>query len=166
MTVSNCPEHGNLVLELARGRLDDRRAMEAEAVCRNCAVCAQWWGDTFGDEGVAELDSAVAEVFQSFVPPKHRRFGWLAAAAAAVLAVGLGTTTLLWHDAEIAPSGPASASTTGAALSTWDFEGGGLEVTEMAAADPAAPGDHARGEAPVFTSGLETGDLSSWSSHS
>ena len=166
MTVSNCPEHGNLVLELARGRLDDRRAMEAEAVRRDCAVCAQWWGDTFGDEGVAELDSAVAEVFQSFVPPKHRRFGWLAAAAAAVLAVGLGTTTLLWHDAEIPPSGPASASTTGAVLSTSGFEGGEIDTAATMSADTQVPPDQDRGEAAVFTSGLETGDLSSWSSHS
>ena len=30
MTAPNCPKHGNLVLELARGRLDDREAMRAE----------------------------------------------------------------------------------------------------------------------------------------
>ncbi|MBD3872909.1 MAG: hypothetical protein IFK91_08345 [Acidobacteria bacterium] len=166
MTVSNCPEHGNLVQELACGRLDDRRAMEAEAVRGDCAVCAQWWSDTFGEESVAELDAAVAEVFQSYVAPKRRRFGWLAAAAAAVLAVGLGTTTLLWHDAEIAPSGPASVSTAGAALSTWDFESGGLDTVETMAADTPIPGDQAGGETAVFESGLESGDLSSWTSHS
>jgi hypothetical protein len=166
MTVSNCPEHGNLVQELACGRLDDRRAMEAEVVRRNCAVCARWWCDTFGDEPMAELDAAVAEVFQSFVAPKRRRFGWLAAAAAAVLTVGLGTTTLLWHDAEIAPSGLASVSTTGEVLSTWDFEDGEIDSTATMAADTPAPGDHARGEAAVFTNDLESGDLSSWTSHS
>ena len=166
MTVSNCPEHGNLVLELARGRLDDRRAMEAEAVRRDCAVCSRWWSDTFGEEPVAELDSVVAEVFRSFAPPKQRRFGWLAAAAAAVLAVGLGATTLLWHDAEIAPSGLVSASTTGAVLSTWDFEGGELVAAETMAADTPVSEDQAGGEPAVFESDLEAGDLSSWTSHS
>ena len=166
MTVSNCPEHGNLVQELACGRLDDRRAMEAEAVRRDCVVCAQFWGATYGDEAVAELDSAVAEVFHSFVPPRQRRFGWLAAAAAAILAVGLGTTTLLWHDAEMAPSGPASASTAGTVLSTWDFEDGDLGAAATMAADTPIPQDQARGEAAVFESGLESGNLSNWSSHS
>ena len=166
MTASNCPEHGNLVLELARGRLDDRRAEEAETVRRDCAVCARWWDDTLGDEVVAGLDSVVAEVFQSFVPPRRRQFGWLAAAAAVVLAVGLGTTALLWHGAEIAPSGPASASTTGAVLSTWDFEDGDLETAAATVADTPTPGDQTRGEAVVFESGLESGSLSSWSSHS
>ena len=166
MTVSNCPEHGNLVQELACGRLDDRRAMEAEAVRRDCAGCAQWWRDTFGDEPMAELDAAVAEVFQSFAPPQRRRFGWLAAAAAAVLAVGVGTTTLLWHDAEIEPSGLASVSTKGAVLSTWDFEGGGLDTVETMVADTPVPGDQVGGETAVFESGLESGDLSTWTSHS
>ena len=166
MTVSNCPEHGNLVQELACGRLDDRRAMEAEAVRGDCAVCAQWWSDTFGEESVAELDAAVAEVFQSFVAPKRRRFGWLAAAAAAVLAVGLGTTTLLWHDAEIAPSGLASVSTTGEVLSTWDFESGKIDTAAAMGADTRVSGDQVGGEPAVFESGLESGDLSSWTSHS
>jgi hypothetical protein len=166
MTVSNCPEHGNLVQELACGRLDDRRAMEAEAVRRDCADCAQWWSDTFGDEPMAELDAAVAEVFQSFVPPKHRRFGWLAAAAGAVLAVGLGTAALLWHDAEIAPSGLASVSTTREVISTWDFESGEIDTAAMMAADTPVPGDQAGGEPAVFESGLESGNLSSWTSHS
>jgi hypothetical protein len=166
MTVSNCPEHGNLVQELACGRLDDRRAMEAEALRQDCAVCARWWCDTFGDEPMAELDSAVAEVFQNFVVPKQRRFGWLAAAAAAVFAVGVGTTTLLWNDAEIAPSGPASVSTTGAVLSTWDFEGGEIDTVVTMAADTPVPGDLAGAEAAVFESDLESGDLSSWASHS
>ena len=166
MTVSNCPEHGNLVPELARGRLDDRRAMEAEAVRRDCAVCSRWWSDTFGEEPVAELDSVVAEVFRSFAPPKQRRFGWLAAAAAAVLAVGLGATTLLWHDAEIAPSGLVSASTTGAVLSTWDFEGGELVAAETMAADTPVSEDQAGGEPAVFESDLEAGGLYSWTSHS
>jgi len=166
MTVSNCPEHGNLVQELACGRLDDQRAMEAEAVRRDCAVCARWWRDTFSNEPMAELDAAVAEVFQNFVVPKQRRFGWLAAAAAAVLAVGVGTTSLLWHDAENAPSGLASVSTTGAVLSTWDFEGGEVDTVVTMAADTPVPGDQAGGEPAVFESGLESGDLSSWTSHS
>ena len=166
MTASNCPEHGNLVHELACGRLDDRRAMEAEAVRRDCAVCAQWWSDTFSDGAVADLDAAVADVFKSFKPPRQRRFGWLAAAAAVVLAVGLGATTLLWQDAETTATRPTSASTAGEVLSTWDFEGGEIDtVATMAADTPVLPGQ-TRGEAAVFTNGLESGDLSSWSSHS
>ena len=166
MTVPNCPEHGNLVLELARGLLDDQEAVRAEQARIDCDHCSQWWGRSFGDDSLSVLDTAVDEVFSSWVPPARQRRVWLAAAAAAVLAIGLGTTTLTWRDGEVAPASARSASTTADVLSVMDFESGTAE--ELIAVDDVSPdglGDTA-GEAAVFVSGLESGDLSGWSSHS
>jgi len=166
MTAPTCPEHGSVMLELARGRLEDRRAMEAEAVRRDCTVCARWWDDTFGDGRTAELDAAVAEAFESFVRPRARRFGWLAAAAAVVLAVALGTTALLWHEADTTLSCSNSSSAASEVLSTWDFEDGELEAASVPESEPPTAVDRASGETAVFRSDLESGDLSSWSTHS
>jgi hypothetical protein len=161
MKAPDCPEHSNLIMDLARGRLDDRRAEDAETVRRDCAACAEWWGNIFVDEAVTGLDSAVSEAFKSFAPQRRRRFGWLAAAAAVVLAVGFGTTTLLRQTAEIASVGSAPESLSGAALSTLNFEGGDIQTDALKTPDMLTPGNQT-----IFKSGLESGDLSSWSSHS
>jgi len=168
MTVPNCPEHGNLVLELARGLLDDQEAVRAEEARVGCGHCSRWWDRSFGDDSLSVLDTAVDEVFSSWAPPARRRRVWLAAAAAAVLAIGLGTTTLTWRNGEVAPSGARTASTAGEILSTMDFEDGPAgEVIAVPAepAEPAEPGE-ADGDQSLFTSGLESGDFSGWSSHS
>jgi hypothetical protein len=161
MKAPDCPEHGNLVLDLARGRLDDQRAEEAETVRRDCAVCARWWDDTFVDEAVAVLDPVVAEVFKRFVPVRRRQYGWLAAAATVLLAVGLVTTSLLRNGAETAPAGLDSVSIPDPVLSTWDFEDVDFGTSAANGAEVSTLGEEV-----VFKNDLESGDLSSWSSHS
>ena len=166
MTLPICPEHGNQVLELARGRLDDRDAMRAEQARAACDYCSQWWTRTFGVDSLSVLDAAVDEVFSSWAPPARRRRGWLAAAAAAVLAIGLGTTTLVWRDGEVSPAGARNASKPGDVVSVMDFENGIAEQTITVADDAADERGKADSESAVFTSDLESGDFSSWSSHS
>jgi hypothetical protein len=161
-----CPEHGNLVLELAQGRLDDREAMRAEQARVGCDHCSKWWNGTFGDDPLSVLDTAVDEVFSNWAPPARRRHGWLAAAAAAVLAIGLGTTTLMWRDGEVSPTGARSASTAGELLSAMDFEDGSTKETIAVADVASVEVGETDSEAAVFTSGLESGDLSGWSSNS
>jgi hypothetical protein len=160
MTAFDCPEHGTLVLDLARGRLDDVRAEEAERAQRDCAECSRWWDETFSEPALAKLDSEVASVFREFVPPRRRRHGWLAAAAVAVLAVGIGATSLLWRDAP-APEPPSEDQ-----VSAWDFEAGALNEA-VAAADESADGSDETSRNPaVFVGDFESGDLSGWSTGS
>jgi hypothetical protein len=90
----------------------------------------------------------------------------LAAAAAAVLAIGLGTTTLMWRDGEVSPTGARSASTAGELLSAMDFEDGSTKETIAVADVASVEVGETDSEAAVFTSGLESGDLSGWSSNS
>jgi len=166
MTAPNCPEHGNLALELARGLLDDQEAVRAEEARVGCDHCADWWDRTFGDDALSVLDTAVDEVFSIWAPPAHRRQVWLAAAAAAVLAIGLGTTTLMWRDGEVSPTDARTTSTAGEILSVMDFEDGVAEdAITVAEVAPDELGE-ADSEAGVFASSLESGDLSAWSSHS
>jgi hypothetical protein len=160
MTVSNCPEHGDLMRKLARGCIDDERSLRAETVREECADCARWWNEAFSGEAYDVVDGAVAEAISSFFPPARRRYRWLAAAAAVVLAVGIGATSMLRRDAQ---TSPAYASDV---VSTWDFETGTLDGTVAAAGEAPDGSDESNGEAPVFVSDLESGDLSGWSSNS
>jgi hypothetical protein len=160
MTVSNCPEHGDLMRELARGCFDDERSLRAETVREECADCARWWNEAFSGEAYDVVDRAVAEAISSFFPPARRRYRWLAAAAAVVLAVGIGATSILWRDA---PTSPAYSSDV---VSTLDFETGTLDGAVVAAGEAPDGSDELNGEAPVFVSDLESGDLSGWSSNS
>lgn len=166
MKVPSCPDHENLVLELARGLLDDREALRAETVRRDCAHCEAWWSETFDREAMAAVSSAVSESFSSFRAPTQRRRVWLAAAAAAVLAVALGSTSVFWRNVGNQQAGPAPAQSSPAVLSNWDFEDGIVAFQESPAADVPTPGTERVGDSAVFTSGLESGDLSGWSSHS
>jgi hypothetical protein len=158
--VSNCPEHGDLMRELSRGRFDDERSLTAETVREECADCARWWNEAFGGEAYDAVDGAVAEVISSFVPPARRRYRWFAAAAALVLAVGVATTSMLWRSAEISPV------TGSEVVSTWDFEAGTLNEAVAATGEVAAGSDEANGNPAVFVGDFESGDLSSWSTNS
>jgi hypothetical protein len=160
MTVSNCPEHGDLMRDLARGCFDDERSLRAETVREECADCARWWHEAFGGEAYDVVDGAVAEAISSFVPPARRRFRWLAAAAAVVLAVGIGATSMLWRGAQTSPAYSSDV------VSTMDFETGILDGTVTATGEAPVGSDESNGEAPVFVGDLESGDLSGWSSNS
>ncbi len=166
MKAPTCPEHGNLVLDLARGRLNDAEAVRADVVRGSCPLCAGWWDEAFSDPATASVDSAVAEAFSVFKPPAAGRRVWLAAAAAAVLAVGVGITTMLWHGGEAAP--PIAAGRVPGAeevLSVWDFEDGAL-TPNAAAVVSSEPADRADADEAVYANDLESGDLGSWTFHS
>jgi hypothetical protein len=160
MTVSNCPEHGDLMRELARGCFDDESSVKAETVRDECADCARWWNEAFSGEAYDAVDGAVAEAISSFVPPARRRYRWLVAAAAVVLAVGIGATSMLWRDAQ---TPPAYANDV---ISTWDFETGTLDEAVAAAGEAPHGSDESNSESAVFVSDLESGDLSGWSTNS
>jgi len=158
--VSKCPEHGDLMRELARGRLDHEQSLRAETVREDCADCAHRWDEAFGGQAYDAVDAAVAEAISRFVPPARRRYGWFAAAAALVLAVGVGATSMLWRDAQTAPMDASEV------VSTWDFEAGALEGAVAATGEVSVGSDEANGKPAVFVGDFESGDLSSWSSSS
>jgi hypothetical protein len=165
MKAPMCPHHGNLVLDLARGRLNDADALEADLQRESCPHCAAWWDATFADVATSRVDAAVQQGFAEFSPRAGRRRVWLAVAAAAVLAVVVGTTTMLWRGGASAPVVAGRTPAAEAVVSTWDFESGTLAPTTDAAVVPT-PGDRgAAGEA-LFTNDLESGDLGSWTFHS
>ena len=164
MKAPNCPHHGNLVLDLARGLLSDADAAVADLELESCPQCAAWWNATFSADATTEVDAAVAQAFAEFSPAAFRRRGWLAAAAAAVLAVGIGTTTMLWRGSETSPVVAVQAPAA-AALATWDFESGELAPVSEAAAVPT-PSDRGEVGEALFVNDLESGDLSSWTFHS
>jgi len=165
MKVPTCPEHESLVMDLARGRLNDADAMHAESVRESCPICAEWWNTTFSDRATAEIDDAVAQTFAEFTPASGRRRVWLAAAAAAVLAVGVGTTTMLWRGGESVPVMAEQDFAAEAVLSSFDFEDGAVSPSIEPAAEPT-PGDRSEAGEAVFVNDLESGDLGSWTFHS
>ena len=158
--MSKCPEHGDLMRDFARGSFDDEKSLRAETVREDCADCARWWNETLSGEAYDAVDGAVAEAISSFVPPARRRYRWLAAAAALVLAVGIGATSKLWRDAQ---TSPAHASDV---VSTWDFEPGTLDEAIAAAGEATDGSDESNGKPAVFVSDFESGDLSGWSTGS
>ena len=164
MTARICPHHGDLVRELALGRLDDVQAGQAEVFRAECEECTAWWDETFAGDAFAEVDFAVADAFSNFSAPVRRNYGWLAAAAALVLAIGLGSTTMLWRNGDTEYSKAATPTPNGAVLTVMDFESGSLEVVPAASVVDDAISDN--GEEAIFESNLESGSLSSWSSHS
>jgi len=168
MTLRCCPDHGDLMHELALGRLDDAEGARAEALRLSCAGCRDWWLETFDGRALAAIDAAVADAFAGFAPPRRRRSGWWAVAAAAVLAAGIAATTLLWHGGTEAPVavGPANGASSEVVLSVWDFEDGTLDVAANAPKVEAKTSGQSDTSKAVFNNDLESGDLSSWSSHS
>lgn len=165
MKAPTCPHHGNLVLDLARGLLSDADAAVADLERESCPHCAQWWAETFSADATAEVEAAVAQAFTDFSPVAGRRRGWLAAAAAAVLAVGVGTTMMLWRGGETSPVVAVQAPAAEAVLTTWDFEDGTLAPVAAVSVVPTT-GDSVGADDAVFVNDLESGDLSSWTFHS
>jgi hypothetical protein len=160
MTVSRCPEHGDLMLELARGGFDNHEWLRAEAAREECADCARWWNEAYSGEAYDAVDGAVAEAISSFVPPAGRRYRLLMAAAALVLAIGIGAISMQRRDAQ---TSPAYASDI---VSTFDFETGTLDEAVAAAGEASHGFDEANGKPAVFAGGFESGDLSSWATNS
>lgn len=160
MTLPNCPDHGDLMRELARGRLDDERLLDAESVRQVCPHCADWWAEAFSGDAYNVVEAAVAGGIESFAPPARRRREWLAAAAAVVFAIGIGGVSMLWRGDQTAPS------LADGVVSTMSFEGGALDETVTDVDGTAGENVEASAEQALFSSDLESGDLSTWSSHS
>ncbi|MCU0233274.1 MAG: hypothetical protein MUE90_04490 [Thermoanaerobaculales bacterium] len=153
------------MLELARGSLEGTAAAEAEELRQRCADCGRLWAEAFDPRMLADIDAAVAGAFADFSPPARRRGGWWSLAAAAGLIAAIGMGSALWRGSESSQHhlGPARPKV----LTAWDFEEGPEIAPSME--DPAASGAAPDETAPVdavFRSGLESGDLSTWSSHS
>lgn len=115
----NCPDHGRLVLDLALGRLDDAAAIEAENVGASCPVCRAWWQGQFEGGAAEVVDEAVAAAFAGLrLPARRRGFRWMAAAAAVVVALAVGT---IWVSQSTTPVAETPASRM-AAIRTITFE--------------------------------------------
>ena len=136
----------------------------AELVRESCPVCAGLVEHDLRRSGHRQVDAAVAQAFAGFSPVAGRRRGWLAAAAAAVLAVGIGTTMMVWRGGETAPVVAEQSPAAEAVLSAWDFEDGELAQARGGHSRPTRrPGDT---DEAVFVNDLESGDLGSWTFHS
>jgi hypothetical protein len=160
MKMPNCPDHGDLMRELALGRLEDERSFAAESILQDCTHCAGWWAGAFGGDAFDAVEAAVADEIASFTPPARRRREWLAVAATVVFAIGIGGVSVLWRGNQAVPSHADGI------VSTMNFEAGALTETVSEADETAAENGEASAEAAVFSSDLESGDLSTWSSHS
>ena len=158
--MSNCPEHGDLMRDLARSCLDDERSIWAETVREDCVGCTRWWNEAFSGDAYDAIDAVVAEAISTFDPPARRHYRWLAAAAAVVLAIGVGATSMLWRTTDTSPALVSEV------VSTLDFEPDTVSQA-VAAAGKASDGSvESNGEPAVFIGDFESGDLSSWSSDS
>ena len=119
MISPNCPNHGRLVLELALGRLDDDAAAEAESISESCPVCRAWWQEQFEGGAAEVVDDSVATAFTDLqLPARRRSHGWMAVAAAVVMALGVGT---IWVSQSRTSMDEVTAPQT-ASIQTLDFE--------------------------------------------
>jgi hypothetical protein len=132
-----CPDHGDLIVDLARGRLDTDDAHAAELAIASCRSCRAWWHGQIAGRAAAEIDHAVAAAFASFQPTRSRRGRpWLAAAALAVAAVAAGVIRHATRPEPLPPS-PATA-----------------ELVERLFDDPDAARDDLTGDGVVDASDL------------
>jgi hypothetical protein len=139
------------------GRLQDAEAARAEEILRQCSSCREQWQQSF--EGASQVAAAVADVTESFVPPRrYHRQAWWAAAAAIVFAF-----SALWFvspDLTVAPeqtvtmfevvSDQLPAETDDRLISSLDFESGEGPVESVT---------EASSEELLFSTDFETGSF-------
>jgi hypothetical protein len=189
----NCPDHLDLALDLAQGRLDDAAATEAEGIRRSCPVCRVWWSEQFEGETAAIVAAGIEAALADLDLPRRRTgHGWLAAAAAVVMALGAGGLWLVQRPHAAVPD-PVQRV---AVIESFDFESPATQppivVTEAAVPEPAdvrvadvlpteapaqvpavsdeiqvasaAPTDQESegGPVPIFAGDFESGDLGGW----
>ena len=183
MISPNCPDHGRLVLDLALGRLDDEAAGKAESVSESCPVCRAWWHEHFESDAAQAVDDVVAVTFSDLqLPARRRSHRLMAAAAAVVMAFGVGTLWVSQNSPTVDEEVPART----VSIRTFDFEVpeavSEFAMIEVPDPDPApiahpavqpvvpqntviaagAPVAVEESSAPLFAGGFETGDLSAW----
>ncbi len=159
----DCHNHGNLVGHLALGRLDDLEAVRAEEVRANCSTCSRWWLENFDSQTATAVEFEVSAAFQAFrAPRRQRRYRvWWAAAAAAILSIGL--LNHLWISAPVdsgivisdVASEPAITGSPSETIKVMDFETG--SVASAALLD--------KPDEPVFAADFEAG-LGTWKTSS
>jgi len=148
----------------------------------DCPVCREWWGTHLEGDASAVVDDAVAAAFDDLRLPERRRGrGWMAAAAAGVMALGAAT---LWLASS--PDAVTPAAVEVAAIQSIDFEQPELQLLAIGTSDDLdleretprpifVPGSvatdeprvveaaqAAADETPLFTGGFETGSLAGW----
>ena len=168
MRLPNCPNHGRQMLDLAQGRLDDRAAAEAEEVRVSCPVCSAWWDSELEGDLAASLDAAVAAGLKEFRPVRRRLSAWMPAAAAALLVVGAVAIWFGGHD--VAITEPALTALVSESFDN-DVNGDGvvdtsdLGLTVHIVGNPDPDSRPASDGEVIFADGLDSGDLSRWSSN-
>jgi len=156
-----CPDHGRLMLDLALGRLDDRSAVEAEAVRLACPTCAGWWRSELEGAAASAVDQAVGSAFASFQPPASSRVArWLPVAAAATLAAGAG---LLWHQHGALQSPGSTAPPSPLAQESFDGDRDGNGVVGLEDLGFTVEVQQPRGA--IFADTLDGGNLAGWTPH-
>jgi hypothetical protein len=160
MHAPDCPNHGRLVLDLALGRLDDRSAIEAEAVRLSCPSCAAWWRSELETGAAAAVDEAVGSVFAAFQAPARSRVArWLPVAAAAALAAGAG---LLWYQHGDGQTSVATAPQSPLAQESFEGDRDGDGVVGLEDLGLAVHVETTRDV--IFSDTLENGELAGWTS--
>lgn len=149
-----CRQHGALVLDLARGRLDDQTEAMAEQARRDCPLCSAWWRSNLEQGPALVVGDEVAQVFASFEAPRRSRRAWLAAAAALLLAI---SGAVLWQSGAGRPEPlhPGSVSTAvGPDSMARSVPADTVSLIEQAFAQPASPDGDAPNGAVVDASDL------------
>jgi hypothetical protein len=156
MNRPDCTNHGPLILDLLRGKLDDPLAQEAESILAECPECSAWFNNAIASAEFLAVDAAVVGGLNEVVlPRKHHRLRWVAAAAAIVL---MGSITF-WQLPSNTSSAPVEATSK---IVTFDFEQGVPDDSMRAIEAPQT--ETANGE-PLFSDDLENGGAGSWTIH-
>lgn len=183
MISPNCPDHGRLVLDLALGRLDDAAAMEAESISESCPICRAWWREQFESETAAVVDEAVAAGFSDLRLPERRRgHRWMAAAAAVIMTLGVGSLWVAQRTAPVEEAAPprvasiqtitfepSDATEAFAMVEAPDPAPAAVPTAQESAAEELVVADAVQVEVvadrqtgALFAGGFETGDLGEW----
>ncbi len=149
-----------MVLDLLRGDLEGEDILRAETALVECSRCADWLGEISTSDAFRRVDDAVSRSLHRVeLPRRNRRLRWVAVAAAAVMAFGIGLRHL--------PRSPHSATATRPVsetqrIATFDFEAGAVTPASkiVAVEEPEQ-----RDEKPLFSDGLEDGSPGSWEIH-
>ena len=140
-----CTEHGQLVAELALGRLESERAQAAEQARVDCPSCSLWWAGEFDNDETERVEMEVGKVFASFQKPAQNHLAHWSKAAAVIVLLGSGGG-LFWL------GGSGNTPT----------QAPGIQAPPVTHSSEASLPDSGVQADVVFSSSFETGDLSGW----
>jgi len=184
----DCPEHGEIILHLARGLVSPSEAGRVEQILTDCGHCSAWWAAELDGQHFPEVDASVEKTIRAFVPPQRQRRvrkDYLVAAASVALAAGI---VIFASDTSVGPRGGEVADEAVASLSGHspdEFADPDLILSEgfetnadtlgmivmvgvegEGAGDGVQPFTEERSPDTIFRSGLEVGGLKAWNDHS